>query len=360
MTAVQPRPAPAGADHADSRDASPRRASVSALVALAAGAGLFLAWQTAGTLLLIFAGLLFGALLDAATRGLAYVLPVGRGWRLACVCALLAAAAALVLAWGGYNLMAQADGLVAVIGDQLRALRGELRAIGIAPPPGSEGQQRSLAQLLLPDPSTLFGTAYSAFSLASGLLGNAVVVVFIGLFAAADPGTYRRGILALLPRDRRPRAGEVLDEMAAALRWWLVGQLVAVVLIALSTWLGLALIGMPGAFLLGLQAGLVNFIPYLGPVIAAVPIGLAAMAQGTSMVLWAMGVHLVIQTVEGYVVAPLIQRQAVDLPPVLTLAAVALFGTLFGALGVALATPLVAALKVAVARLYVEDRLGGG
>ena len=335
-----------------------RRGAAQALVALAAGAGLFLAWQTAGTLLLLFAGLLFAALLDAATRGLAYVLPVGRGWRLALVCALLTLVAASLAVWGGYNLVAQADGLVAVIGEQLRALRGELRDMGITPPPESGGP-RTLAQLLLPDPSTLFGTAYSAFSLASGLLGNAIVVVFVGLFAAADPGTYRRGVLALLPRGRRQRVGEVLDEMAAVLRWWLVGQLVAVVLIALSMWLGLALIGMPGALLLGLQAGLVNFIPYLGPVIGAVPIGLAAMAQGTTMVLWALGVHVAVQTVEGYVLAPLIQRRAVDLPPVLTLAAVAVFGTLFGALGVALATPLVAALKVAVQRLYVEDRLGG-
>ncbi|MBD0271200.1 MAG: AI-2E family transporter [Acetobacteraceae bacterium] len=260
---------------------------------------------------------------------------------------------------GGYSLAAQADDLIGIIREQLQSLRGELRAIGIAPAQGDgKDGPRTLAQLLLPDPGTLFGTAYSAFSLATGWLGNAIVVAFVGLFVAADPGTYRRGVLALLPRGRRRRVGEVLDEMAAVLRWWLVGQLVAVVLIALSTWLALALIGMPGAFLLGLQSGLVNFIPYLGPVIAAVPVGLAAMAQGTSMVLWALGAHFVIQTLEGYVLAPLIQRRAVDLPPVLTLAAVALFGTLFGAMGVALATPLVAALKVAVTRLYVEDRLG--
>jgi hypothetical protein len=75
---------------------------------------------------------------------------------------------------------------------------------------------------------------------------------------------------------------------------------------------------------------------------------------------WALGVHAAIQTVEGYVLAPLIQNRAVDLPPVLTLASVLLFGALFGALGVALAAPLTAALRVAVARLYVEDRLGGG
>jgi predicted PurR-regulated permease PerM len=351
---------PAAAPAGESRPAAPRRSDLrAALTAVAAGAALFLAWQTAGTLLLIFAGLLFGALLDACARGLAFVLPVGRAWRLAVVCALIALGTAWLLVWGGTSLVGQADGLIRLIGEQLRVLRGELRSLGIAPPPGPGGP-RTLAQLLFPDPGALFGTAYSAFNLASGLLGNIVVVAFIGLFAAASPGTYRRGVLSLVPRERRRRVGEVLDEMAAALRWWLVGQLVAVVLIALTTWAGLALIGMPGALLLGLQAGLVNFIPYLGPVIAAAPILLAAMAQGTAMVLWALGVHALIQTVEGYVLAPLIQKRAVDVPPVLTLAAVMLFGALFGALGIALATPLVAALKVAVARLYVEDRLGGG
>lgn len=185
-----------------------------------------------------------------------------------------------------------------------------------------------------------------------------VVVVFIGLFTAVDPDTYRRGVLRLLPLRRRERVGQVLDEMAAALRGWLVGQLVAVALIALTTWVALALIGMPGALLLGLQAGLVNFIPYIGPVIAAVPITLAAMAQGTQMVAWALGVHVVIQTIEGYVLAPMIQKRAVDVSPVMTLAGVMLFGVLFGGLGVALATPLIAALQVAVRRLYVEDWLG--
>ena len=352
------QPGRSGAPDVRQRGMTFRQGLTLILVALAAGAGLFLAWQTAGSLLLIFAGLLFAALLDAATRGLGYVLPIGRGWRLTLVCLLLALGTAWLLTWGGYNLIQQADGLIDLISEQLRALRSGLRAIGIAPPPGS-GEPRTLLHVLLPEPGALFGQVYSAFGVASGLLGNAVVVFFVGLFAAADPGLYRRGIVMLVPRNRRPRVGEVLDEMAGTLRGWLVGQLVAVVLIALTTWAGLALIGMPGAFLLGLQAGLVNFIPYLGPVVAAVPILLAATAQGTSMVLWALGVHLVIQTLEGYVLAPLIQRRAVDLAPVLSLVAVLLFGALFGAMGVALATPLVAVLQVAVLRLYVEDQLGG-
>ena len=357
MTDVVDPPAPAAA-HENRRAEPPRSPLQVALIALAVAAGLFLAWQTAGTLLLIFAGLLFGALLDACTRGLAAVAPIGRPWRLAVVCLLLALGTTWLLLWSGANLVGQADSLIQLIGEQLHVLRGELRSLGIAPPASAEGP-RTLAQILFPNPGALFGTAYSAFNVASGLLGNLVVVVFIGLFTAIAPETYRRGVLALIPRERRERIGDVLDEMAASLRWWLVGQLAAVVLIALTTWAGLALIGMPGALLLGLQAGLVNFIPYLGPVIGAVPIGLAAMAQGTDMVLWALGVHLLIQTVEGYVLTPMIQSRAVDVSPVLTLVAVMVFGALFGALGVALATPLVAALQVAVVRLYVEDSLSG-
>lgn len=357
MTEPLGRPTSVSTVHASRSDTSRQSNLTLVLVALAAGAGLFLAWQTAGILLLIFAGLLFAALLDACTQGLASVLPIGRAWRLAIVCTLIALGTAGLLVWSGYNLVEQADSLIRLIGEQLRVLRGELRSMGITPPASPEGP-RTLAQLLFPDPGALFGHAYSAFSLASGVLGNVVLVVFIGLFMAASPETYRRGVLSLLPRGRRQRVGEVLDEMAEVLRWWLIGQLVAVVLIAITTWIGLALIGMPGALLLGLQAGLVNFIPYLGPIIGAVPILLAAMAQGTSMVLWALGVHIVIQTVEGYVLAPLIQRRAVDLPPVLTLAAVMLSGALFGAMGIALATPLVAVMRVAVVRLYVEDQLG--
>lgn len=341
------------------RSKRPTRSSLNTiLIALAAGAGMFLAWRAAHALLLVFAGLLFGALLDACARELELVFPIDRRWRVVGVCTLFGIGATWLLVWSGTYLIAQADTLIQLTGEQLRVIRGELQEIGVAPAPSSEGP-RTLAQLLFPDPGALFGTVHSAFNFMSSAVGNVVVIVFIGLFTAISPETYRRGILSLIPREHRLRVADVLDEMAAALRWWLIGQIVAVALIALTTWAALAFIGMPGALLLGLQAGLMNFIPYLGPVIAAGPIFLAAMAQGTTMVVWALGTHVIIQTVEGYVLAPLIQKRAVDVPPVLTLAAVVVFGALFGALGIALATPLVAALKIAVLRLYVEDRLGG-
>jgi predicted PurR-regulated permease PerM len=126
----------------------------------------------------------------------------------------------------------------------------------------------------------------------------------------------------------------------------------------LCVWLALYLIGLPGPFVLGLQAGLSNFIPYLGPIVAAIPIALVAMPLGGSPLVWAVVIYTVIQSIEGYVIGPLIQRQAVDTPPAWTLVAIVLLGALFGVMGIALAMPLIAVGQVAVVRFYVEDYLG--
>jgi len=109
---------------------------------------------------------------------------------------------------------------------------------------------------------------------------------------------------------------------------------------------------------LGLQAGLSNFIPYLGPIVAAIPIALVAMPLGSSLLIWAVLIYTIIQSVEGYVIGPLIQRQAVEIPPAWTLVAIVMLGALFGVLGIALAMPLVAIGRVAIIRFYVEDYLG--
>ena len=114
--------------------------------------------------------------------------------------------------------------------------------------------------------------------------------------------------------------------MGGVLRFWLVGQLIRIVLMAACVWLALYLLGIPGAFLLGAQAGASNFVPYLGPIVAAIPVGLVAMPLGFSKLMWAVGIYTVIQSIEGYVIGPLIQRQAAELSPGWTLVAIVLFG----------------------------------
>jgi predicted PurR-regulated permease PerM len=327
------------------------------ITAIASAAGLFLAWQAADTLLLIAAGILFAVLLDALARPV-QLSGLPRGLSLALVCLALAAAAIATIVWGSYTLVQQWDELARTLQEQLQKLGQMLDNLGVrdrAPDAARPDDGRSLTQLLLPDLGRVWGGARSAFSAAFGMIGSAIVIVLIGIFAAADPEMYRRGILAFVPANRRDRVADVLDEMAEMLRWWLIGQLVTMAIVGVTLGIVLTLLGMPGALLLALQAAVLNFIPYLGPFLAAIPIFLTALPLGLSMILWVMGAYLVIQILEGYLLTPIIQKRAVDLPPVLTLASLMLFGALFGGPGIAMATPILAAVRVAVLRLYVDE-----
>jgi predicted PurR-regulated permease PerM len=320
------------------------------VVGLAGGAGLFLAWMAADTLLLIFAGLLFAALLDACTRGLTKVLPISRGWNLAIVSFTIAIVIAGLLVWSGFSIARQITALLAALNRQLHALEHGMAAMGVAPANESGGASSlgDLVRFLFPNPHQLFGEAQSAFTLALGGVGEAIIVVLIGGFVAADPTAYRRGIVGLVPLRHSQRVGLILDETAMVLRRWLIGQLAAMLFLSILTWIMLAA---NSPLLLGIQAGLFNFIPYLGAVVGAAPILLIALPLGTTTLLIVLGFYTVIHVGVGYVVMPLIQKQTVHLPPAMTLASLILFGVLFGVASVAVATPVVAAIRHMVVRL---------
>jgi predicted PurR-regulated permease PerM len=323
------------------------------LLALAGGAGLFLAWMAADTLFLIFAGLLFAALLDACTRGLAKLLPIGRVWNLAIVTFSIALFIAGLLVWSGFSVALQINDLLRALNQQLQALEREMATLGFATTSEHSGAAPigDLVRFLFPNPHQLFGEAQSAVTLAVGGIGEAVIAVLIGLFVAANPSAYRRGIVELLPARHRLLAGVILDETAVSLQRWLVGQLLAMLALAILTWIMLVAMNVPSALLLAVQAGLFNFIPYLGAVVGAGPILLMSLPLGTTTVLITLGLYAVIHVGVGYVAGPLIQKQAVHLPPALTLASLILFGAVFGVGSVAVATPLVAAIRQAVLRL---------
>ena len=324
------------------------------LIVLAIAVGLALTWYNASSLLLLFAGILFAAFLDACIRGLGRFMPIARVWRFALVALVLACLSALAIAWGIAHLPEQARGLMRVMDAQIEILQGHLTPYGIDLF-GPDGRQ-DLSNLIV-DPGRLFGHVHRAVSGAYAVAINTIVIVCLGMFFAANPGGYREGTLTLLPVAWRARVRGVMDEMGLTLRSWLLGQLVRSAILAITLGIAFHLLGLPGASLLGLQAGVANFIPYLGPLIAAGPVALVAMPLGPSTLVWAMVIYFSIQTIEGFVFAPLIQRQAVNVPPAWTLLAIVIFGAMFGAMGIALATPLLAVGRIAVLRLYVEDWL---
>ena len=318
------------------------------LIAAALAAGVFLAGQTSGALLMIFGGLLLAALLDAATRGLLHVIPLGRGACFAIVCILFAGVILIGIAWGGYTIVQEWDELRHVLTNQLKNIGNRLADMGVQTPGPRGGRitDEQIASILLPDPAGLFGRARSAL----GTAGDALLMLFIGFFVGLNPAAYRNGLESLLPRERRHLVLEIVDDLADTLQWWLVGQVVTIIVVALSVALVLIALGTPGALVLGLMAGVLNFIPYLGAFVGAIPIAIAASSQGSTMVAWVIAIYLVIQIIEGYILTPLIQRRTVHIQPAHALGMQMLMGTLFGAIGIALAAPLQAVLRVAIMR----------
>lgn len=332
-----------------------RTTTLIASTVLCLAALLVLAWLSSTALLIIFAGILLAVALDGGARALGRVVGSSHRVRLGLAILILAVVLGGALAWGGAALVMQFDELAARVGEQLARLQGPPPSPGSPPTPGGRGGLTGL----LPDFRSLFGGATNAIFSLFGAVGNFVVILFLGIFLAADPGTYKSGLLSLLSKDRRPRISEVLDGAAAAMRGWLVGQTISMAVIFIVTYAALALIGMPYPLLLALQSGLLVFIPTLGPAISGVIIVLAGLADGPSMALWGLGVYVLIQFLETNILTPYVQKRAVDLPPAFTLGVQLVMGALFGILGIALAVPFAAACKTMIEELYVKDALGG-
>jgi predicted PurR-regulated permease PerM len=202
-------------------------------------------------------------------------------------------------------------------------------------------------------------TQASGFVITAGGVVADVAVVFVGgVFFAADPAFYRGGLLRLLPRSVEPLMAETLDDAGRGLGLWLKGQIISSLAIAVMTFVGLTVLGVPSAFALALIAGALDFIPYLGPLLAAVPGVLVAFSAGPATALWTMGLFVTVQQIQGNVVQPLIQKSSVDLPPAVLMFSLIAAGTLLGVPGVLLATPMTITLYIRVQHLYIGGLLG--
>jgi predicted PurR-regulated permease PerM len=203
------------------------------------------------------------------------------------------------------------------------------------------------------------------FSRVTGLVSGvasfllaAVVIVFVGIFGAAETAVYKKGLLHLVPCGQRRRVAQAVDAVDFNLRGWLVGQVCLMVMMAVTTAAGLWLLGIPMALTLGLIAGTLELIPFIGAWLSAVPAALIALLLGPWYLVMTLALYLGLHILEGYVLVPLVQRRAVHLPPALTLVAQVLLGELLGPLGLFVAAPLTVVVVVFLKMLYVEDALG--
>lgn len=214
------------------------------------------------------------------------------------------------------------------------------------------------AENLKPRGSQIVEGITGVFSTAFSIIANIFVVFFIGLYLAFSPEVYVRGGLHLVPKGRRRRAEEIIQAVGHALRWWLLGRFGSMVAVAILTTIGLMIIQLPLALVLGVIAGLFSFVPYLGPIGAAVPALLIGLLESPLMAIYVLLVYSFVQFVEGNLITPLIQQRTVSLPPAALLSAQFALGYFYGLFGVLLATPLAVVTIVLVQMIYVQDTLG--
>lgn len=208
----------------------------------------------------------------------------------------------------------------------------------------------------LPGPGDLAGLTSFALSL-GGALATTLLVIAAAIYFAAQPEIYRRGLVLMVPKKGRELVDEALGDSGRALVMWLRGQLIIMSVVGTLTGLGLWLIGVPSPLALGLLAGLLDFVPFLGPIAAAIPALLIAFNLDFEMGLWTLALYVVVQQTEGNFLYPLVQRYAVGIPPGLQLFALLAAGLLFGLPGVLLGAPLTVVAYVLVKRLYVREAL---
>lgn len=210
---------------------------------------------------------------------------------------------------------------------------------------------------LVPDDSSAAQYAARFFSSTLGIFGNVAFALFVGLFLVLQPALYIRGLLLLVPSARQERAHEVLRATGTMLGNWLLAKLASMAVIGVLTTIGLMLLGIDLALILGLIAALLSFIPNFGPILAVIPAALIALVDSPEKALYVLALYAAIQAVESYGLTPFLQQRLADMPPALLLTMQVLFGVVAGVAGVIFATPLTAAAMVMVKMWYVEDVL---
>ncbi|WP_300974953.1 AI-2E family transporter [Sphingomonas sp. LHG3406-1] len=329
--------------HDDSRFIR-RTLIVIALVALA-----LLVWQLREVLLMVF-GAVVVATLFQSLAGVYQKLRIPAGVSLALAVLTVLVVVALCFALFGAQLTSQYEQIREALPRAWAALQQRLEGFGLS------GQLDQLKGGSGGGGSFAATAGQFVMSLGSGI-ADALLIVVGGIFIAASPRFYRSGLVKLVPESRRAVTSAAIADSGIALKLWLKAQLLTMAAVGIASGVGLWLVGMDNALAFGLLAALLEFIPFIGPILAAVPAILIAAALDPQLALWVAGVYFVVQQLEGNLFSPLLQQWAVDLPGAVLLFSLLAMGTLFGPLGVIFAAPVTVVIYVLVKKLYVREAL---
>lgn len=332
-----------------------------ALLVAAVYLGLLLFWKAAPLFFVLFLGVLFGlAVAQGADALERFRIPRGVGAALI-VFGFLGLLVGLGI-WAAPTLRQQFTELRTVLPQAVERMEGwlgELRGSVIGELlPASAAEPENLQQTLSNQLGGVTRRLFSVLSSTLALVSAVLLIVFVALYVGANPHVYYRGLLHLIPHRARPRGKEVLRAVGATLRRWLVAQLVAMVVIGAVTTAVLYFLKVPAALSLGIIAGLLEFIPMLGPILSAVPAVAVGFLDSPQKALVIALAYWGIQLLENHLLIPILMKEGVDLPPVVTLVAIALMALVFGFPGMLVAVPAFAAVMVVVKLLYVQDVVG--
>lgn len=310
--------------------------------------------QTAEILLLVFGGILFGVFLDGPASWLMRKAKMGRGW------AVLSILIAFLSIAAGFTIIAGST------------LAGQIQKLGIQIPEALSQMQKYLdsrpwGQAIISavpfsgssvSTGPFIGRITGFFSSFFTAMGSLVFIMILGVYLAMNPAGYLENMLKLLPANKRGRVKSTFYIIGRALRRWLLGtafsMLIVGTLITVSTWIA----GIPLPFALGFIAGILEFIPYIGPWLSAIPAILLAFTIAPVKVLYVAIIYFLVQNLEGYLITPVIQSRIVAMPPALLITAQIIMGFLAGIPGILLATPLTITAIIFIQQFYDGDFFG--
>ncbi|MGH6889194.1 MAG: AI-2E family transporter [Rhizomicrobium sp.] len=301
-------------------------------------AGICLLWYIRVGVILAFGAVITALFLHLLARLLCTKVPFRFGWALTLVTAFL------FLIFAG-SLWLFGTSLISQFGGVMKEIEAGQRNLGI------------LRRFVHGPSSVVGGMVPNALTSGLAVAEYAIVIAIAGIYLAAQPSLYARGVVLLFPPRFRPDAEEALEKIGATLTYWLIGQMIVMLLVGVLAYVLMLVLRLPNPGLLALIAGLSEVVPYLGPFIGAVPAVLVALTVGLNTAIWTVAGYIGIHIVEGYLVVPLLQRRLVHIPPALILLSILVSQLLFGFVGIVFAAPIAVVAYTAINLLYVRNVL---